>query len=118
MTFFTILGQVLIVTGGLIVLSAALGVVRFPDVYTRVSAVGTASGIGIVFVVVGALLLQPDLGDGLKVLAVVFLQLATSAIGSMAIARAAYLTGTPMRLGHEDELARTATPDHERPRDN
>lgn len=118
MMFFTVLGQVLIVVGGLVFLSAALGLIRFPDTYTRISAVGTASGIGIVFAVVGAFLLEPDLSSGVKVVAIVFLQLATSAIGSMAIARAAYVTGTPMRVAHEDELDQAVTPDHESGHEN
>lgn len=118
MTFFTIAGQVLIVAGGLIFLTAALGIIRFPDAYTRVSAVGTAGGIGIVFIVVGAVVLQPSVGNVLKVLAIVFLQLATSAIGSMAIARAAYLTSSPMRVGNRDELTEPATPDYESSCDN
>lgn len=118
MTFFTVFGQVLIVAGSLVFLTAALGVVRFPDTYTRVSAVGTAGGIGIVFVVVGALLLQPSMGNGLKVVAIIFLQLATSAIGSMAIARAAYLTRSAMRVGTNDELTEPATPEDEPSHEN
>lgn len=118
MTFFIILGQVLIVAGGLVFLTAALGLVRFPDPFTRVSAVGTASGIGIVFVVVGAFLLQPQWGDSVKVLAIVFLQLATSAIGSMAIARAAFVTRTPMRMGDQDQLVANPTPEYESPDQN
>lgn len=105
MSVFEILGQVLVVLGGLIFLSAALGVLRFPDAYTRISSVGTASGIGIVFVVVGALLVQPSVGNGAKVIAIVILQLATSAIGSMAIARGAYLTRSPMIVKGYQELS-------------
>lgn len=113
MTFFTILGQTLIVAGSLVFLTAALGLVRFPDTYTRVSAVGTAGGIGIIFVVVGALLMQPSVSDSIKVIAIIFMQLATSAVGSMAIARAAYLTRSPMRVGNDPELSEPATPEEE-----
>lgn len=91
-----IAGQILVVLGGLIFLTAALGVVRLPDLYTRVSAVTTAAGLGIVFVVVGALLLQPTPADTAKVVLAVVLQLATSAVASIAIARSGYLTGTPL----------------------
>ena len=98
-----VLGQIVIVAGALVFVTAALGVVRFPDVYTRISAVGTAAGLGVVMVVGGALLLQPSLSNGIKVAVIVFLQLGTSAIGSMAVARSAYLTRTPMRrVGYDD----------------
>lgn len=99
-------GQVLVVLGGLVFVTAALGIVRFPDPYTRISAVGTAGGAGIVLVVVGALLVQPTVPDLVKVLAIVFLQLATSAVGTMVIARAAYRTRTPMTPKLYDDLGR------------
>jgi multicomponent Na+:H+ antiporter subunit G len=100
----SILGQILIVAGGLVFVTAALGIVRFPDVYTRISAVGTAAGVGIVLVVGGALLVQPSLSNAVKVAVIVVLQLATSAIGSMAVARSACLTRTPMRGVIYDDL--------------
>ena len=109
----SILGQILIVAGGLVFLTAALGVVRFPDVYTRISAVGTAAGLGIVLVVAGALLLQPGLSNTIKVVVIVILQLGTSAIGSMAVARSAYLTRTPMRGVVYDDAKETQADDGE-----
>ncbi|WP_062381419.1 cation:proton antiporter [Demequina pelophila] len=96
MSILEIVGQVVIVLGGLVFLSAALGVIRFPDPYTRTSAVGTAGGIGIVLVTVGCLLVHPSVSDTIKVIAIVVLQLATSAVGSIAIARSAFITHTPM----------------------
>lgn len=100
-----ILGQIMIVAGGIVFLSAALGVVRFPDAYTRMSAVGTAAGLGIVLVILGALLMDPSLSATLKVVIIIGLQLATSSVGTMAIARSAYLTGSPMRVSGFEELA-------------
>ena len=102
----TAIGNVTIVVGALVFATAALGVVRFPDSYTRISAVGTAGGIGIVLIVGGAFLLQPSAQDLVKVIIIVALQLATSAVGSIAIARSAYLSHTtPQRL-HFDEINR------------
>ncbi len=108
MSAWVIVGQTLAVLGALVVLTAALGVVRFPDAYTRISAVGTAGGAGIVLVVLGALLVDPSPADAAKVLAVIVLQLATSAVGSMAIARAARLTRTPMVTIY-DQLTTTSS---------
>lgn len=101
----TIVGNVGIVAGALVFATAALGVLRFPDAYTRVSAVGTAAGVGIVLVVIGAFLLQPTVPDLIKVVLIILLQLATSAIGSMSIARSAYVTRTPLARRSFDELA-------------
>lgn len=102
--FLTITGDALIILGALIFATAALGVLRFPDAYTRISAIGTAGGIGIIFIVIGALLHQPTLPDLLKVVLIIALQLATSAIGTMAIARSAFLTRTRMYRPHYNDL--------------
>lgn len=101
----SVVGNVSIVAGALVFATAALGVLRFPDAYTRISAVGTAAGIGIVLVVIGAFLLQPTVPDFIKVAVIILLQLTTSAVGSMAIARSAYVTRTPLLRRAFDELA-------------
>lgn len=102
----SVLGQVLAVAGGLIFLSASVNLLRLPDVYTRVSALTTAAGFGLVLVTVGALLVAPTVPDAFKVLLAVLLQLATSAVAGMYIARSAYLTGTPLaEHTRYDELA-------------
>lgn len=100
-----VLGTILVLLGALVFATAALGILRFPDAYMRVSAVGTAGGLGILLVIVGALLIQPSVPNLVKVLAIAIIQLLTSAVGTMAIARSAYLTRTPMRRYAYDELA-------------
>jgi multicomponent Na+:H+ antiporter subunit G len=102
----SLLGQILAVVGGLIFLTAAVNLVRLPDAYTRVSALTTAAGFGLGFVTVGALLVAPTVTDTVKVVLAVLLQLATSAVAGMYIARSAYLTGTPLaEHTRYDELA-------------
>jgi multicomponent Na+:H+ antiporter subunit G len=103
-TLLDIWGNIAVVVGALIFVSAALGVVRFPDAYTRISAVGTAAGIGVILIVTGALMLDPGTANLIQVLAIIAFQLATSAIGSIAIARSAYLTRTHLRCHYADDL--------------
>ncbi|WP_037144018.1 cation:proton antiporter [Rhodococcoides fascians] len=110
MTVLSIAGQISIVLGALILLSSGIGVLKFPDAYTRTSAVSTAAGFGVVFVVAGALLIDPSVSNAVKVAVIVPLQLVTSAVASTAIARSAYITGVaPTRLRY-DQLS-SATPD-------
>lgn len=99
-----ILGNVFIILGALVFATAALGVIRFPDAYMRISAVGTAGGIGIALVLGGAFLLQPTVPDLLKAVLAVALLMSTSAVGSIAIARSAYLVRTDPRRLHYNEL--------------
>lgn len=102
-----ILGQVFILAGTGLFAIAGVGLFRFYDVYTRISAVGTAAGLGIGLVVVGALAVQPGLADGVKVAAIVAFQLTTSAVATSAMGRAAYLSRCqPLRLTF-DELSPT-----------
>ena len=101
----TAAGSVLVVIGALAFVTAGLGLIRFPDPYTRVSAVGTAGGVGMILIVVGALLLAPGVAAFVKVALIVVLQLGSASVATMALARSAYLTGVPMNPGHYDELA-------------
>lgn len=89
MEILALLGQLLALCGGLIFVAAAIGFWRFHDPYTRVSAVATASGIGLVLITVGSALQNPNAADLGKVVLAVALQLLTSAIAATVIARAA-----------------------------
>ena len=120
-----LLGNVLIILGGLIFTVAVIGLYKFTDTYQRISAVGTAAGLGISLVVIGVFFEAPTWPNFFKLLIILFLQLATSSIGTMAIARSAYLTGSKMRPGHFDHLAEdqldpeeTAHPDADETQDN
>ena len=100
-----ILGNSLILIGVLVFAVAVIGLFKFSDVYTRISAVGTAAGLGISLLVIGVFVLSPSWANLVKLLLILFLQLATSSIGTMAIARSAYLTGSKMSPGYFDHLA-------------
>lgn len=104
MTVSEVIGNVLIIAGALIFASAALGMLRFTDPYLRISAVGTVAGMGVILVVIGAFLCLPTVPDLIKLVLIILVQLGTSAIGTMAIARAAYMTDTPLNPGYFDEL--------------
>jgi multicomponent Na+:H+ antiporter subunit G len=92
MTWVEITGQALCVLGGLVFLAAAVGVLRLPDPYTRASAVATAAGVGVALVVAGAALVHPGWDATARAIIAIVFQLATSAVGGMAIARAAVLS--------------------------
>ncbi|MFF0723020.1 MULTISPECIES: monovalent cation/H(+) antiporter subunit G [unclassified Micromonospora] len=88
-----IVGQVLALLGAAIFVAAAIGLHRLPDPYTRTSAVATAAGLGVTFIVAGAAFLDPHLSNTVKAIIAIVLQLATSAVGGMVIARSAVLSG-------------------------
>lgn len=93
MMLLEVLGQVLVLFGAAIFVAAAIGLHRLTDPYMRTSAVATAAGLGVAFIAAGAALIDPSLSTTIKVVIAIALQLATSAVGGMAIARAAVMSG-------------------------
>lgn len=89
----TVLGMVLLVAGALVFAGGALGLVRLPDAYARISAVTTASGLGITLVIVGVWCIQPGVRSAVYAVLAILINLATSAVGGNAVGRSAYLAG-------------------------
>lgn len=105
----TVLGSTLLILGAGVILSAAIGLVRLPDLYTRTSAIGTAAGLGVAFMILGVVVLDFSWLNLLKGVIAIVAQLITSAIGSFALARSGYLTGSlPAAITVPDELAEDA----------
>lgn len=105
----TIVGSALLILGAVIILSAAIGLVRLPDLYTRTSAIGTAAGLGVALMIVGVVVVDFSWLNLLKGALAVVAQLVTSAVGSFALARSGYLTGSrPAPITVPDELAEDA----------
>lgn len=94
--WMSVLGQLLMVAGAGLFATAALGMYRLPDLYTKSSSVATASGVGISLVITGVFFLIPGWDMLVKLFAAVILQFVTASVGEMAIARAAYLVGSPL----------------------
>ncbi len=104
-----VIGGALIFLGGLFDLIAAIGVNKFPDLYTRLHAVTIGAIGGAVYPIIGSILLilgMPSLPVEVKLSYVLPMSLIAALIiitaptGSHAIARAAYRTGyKPRRRG-------------------
>ena len=105
----TVTGNALLVLGAFIIASAAIGLIKLPDLYTRTSAIGTAAGLGVALIIAGVVVLDFSALNVLKGSIAIVAQVLTSAIGSFALARSGYLTGSrPVSTTVPDELAATA----------
>ncbi len=85
-----------ILGGAFVTFSAALGVARFPDAFTRMHAATKAGVVG-----AGSLMLGCSLAVGtwpavLSALVGVFFLVSTVALSAHALGRAAYLSGAPL----------------------
>ncbi|ASK63117.1 Na+/H+ antiporter subunit G [Virgibacillus phasianinus] len=99
-----------ILSGTFFLLSSAIGIVRFPDIYTRLHAATKASTLGIAGILIGAFLFlyaSESIVSGKLLLAIVFTLLTAPVSGHM-ISRAAHRNGVkPVIYERTDELEET-----------
>lgn len=75
--------------GAFFFLAGSVGLLRFPDTYTRLHALTKADNVGLGFIVLGLLVQAGGVLQGLKLVAIWFLVLFSSASVSQLIAHAA-----------------------------
>ncbi len=100
----TIAAGALMVLGTAFLLVAAIGVIRLPDPLQRMHSATKAGTLGTALVLIGVLLHDTDGPDAVGWLTMVFL-LVTLPIGAQLLARAAYVSGTPLVGIDDDPLA-------------
>ena len=98
MTIVDLGAAVLAAAGSIFFVAGTLGLVRFPDVYSRLHALTKADNVGLGLIVVATVLRAQDAGVGLKLAAAWLLVLFASALASHLIAREALRRGIrPLR---------------------
>lgn len=106
MTWLTVAGDTLVVIGAVLIATAAVGMLRLPDVYNRTNAVAKAATLGVTCVLAGVALLVPSQATLVTLLLAIAAQLFTAPIAGYALGRAAYRSGVPMAsITHRDDLA-------------
>lgn len=101
-----VVGAVILLLGAVLCLAAAVGLVRFPDVLTRMHAATKPQTLGLLLVVTGvALSLREPRALGLLFLVAV-LQLLTAPVAAHMVGRTAHRTGQIREdITRPDELA-------------
>ncbi len=89
-----IVGYFFLYFGAIFLLLGSYGLVRFPDLYTRMQASTKSTTLGAFSSVIGVGILHPDWF--IKCISVAIFILLTAPIGSSALMRAAYKTGVPL----------------------
>lgn len=93
MILIDLLQALLLIAGTAFFLVGTLGILRFPDVYTRVHALTKADNLGLGLVVFGLLLGAESLPVAMKLLLIWGLALLASATAGYLVARAARRRG-------------------------
>lgn len=83
----------LLIGGAAFFLVGTLGLLRFPDVYTRIHALTKADNLGLGLIVFGLLLGSSAVSEALKLLLIWILALVASAAAGYLVARAARRRG-------------------------
>jgi multicomponent Na+:H+ antiporter subunit G len=89
----------LVLLGAALVLLAAIGVLRLPDLFTRMQAATKASTLGLAFLLAGTAIHLADFSSLIRAISIGAFVMLTSPVSTHVIARAAYLTRVPLWKG-------------------
>lgn len=87
---------ILATLGTIFILLAAIGIIRMPDLYLRISVTTKAATLGVGLILVCLAIYFHNLSVGSRVLAIILFVFLTAPISAHLIGRAAYFTGTPL----------------------
>ncbi|MFV1958658.1 MAG: monovalent cation/H(+) antiporter subunit G [Planctomycetota bacterium] len=93
MIVLQVLSALLLATGTLLLLAAALGVVRFPDFYTRLHAAGKGDTLGQALVLTGLILSAGFSFVSIKLAIIMFFIAVLNPTATHALARGAWIVG-------------------------
>ncbi|MBY5958208.1 monovalent cation/H(+) antiporter subunit G [Membranicola marinus] len=88
--------MIIITLGALFVLFAALGIVRMPDLYLRISVTTKAATLGVGMILIGAAMYFNEASITTRALAIVFFLILTAPVGAHLIGNTSYYKGVPL----------------------
>ena len=97
LTTIEIIVSILILIGTFFTLLSAIGVLRLPDVYSRVHAAGKSSTFGVIFLMLAAFLyFIPEGIVNVKILLAIVFVFMTAPLSALVLNRSAYRIGVPL----------------------
>ena len=101
-----LVGEIGLLAGSLLILVAAIGVLRFPDVITRMHALSKASTAGVALALIGTAVAAAGVNEVMSLLFATALQAATNPVASTLLVQATYYAeGIATSIDTVDELA-------------
>lgn len=100
-----LLGNALMIAGSIFMLLAAIGILRMPDMFLRMSATSKAATFGAGLILLATVVHFDDVSITSRSVAVIVFLLMTIPVAAHMISRAAYINDTPLWSGTlRDEL--------------
>jgi multicomponent Na+:H+ antiporter subunit G len=96
---FEVLAGLLVVIGAFFSIIAGIGIIRLPDVYSRMHAASKAGTVGSGAMLLALALLATDFGVATRALAGIAFFLLTAPIAAHLLAKVAYSVGIPLWNG-------------------
>lgn len=95
----TVLTMLLLLVGSAAMLLGSIGIVRMPDLFSRMQASTKSMTLGVVCLLTAVVIHFNNAGVGIRALLVIAFYFLTSPVAAHMIGRAAYLIGTPLWEG-------------------
>lgn len=94
MSAVEVVASAFLLAGVFLAVVAGVGLLRFPDLFSRMHAATKPATLGMLLVVIGGVMLMEDRSHDAKLLLVAAFQFLTAPVAAHMIGRAAYRTGT------------------------
>lgn len=95
----------LVISGALLMLLAALGILRLPDLLTRLHATTKAAALGVILIMLAVATHFAEVGVAARAFAIIVFILMTAPVAAHVIGRAGYFVGSKLWSGTvKDEL--------------
>jgi multicomponent Na+:H+ antiporter subunit G len=103
-TIVNMTGALCLLLGSFLCLSGGVGILRFPDFYTRMHAVGVTDTLAAAMILIGLMLQNPEGLVLLKLLLILLMTIFISPVASHALAKAAFKNDlVPLTNSSEDK---------------
>ena len=91
-----VISTIFLAAGSLIMITGTVGLLKFPDFYTRMHATGKCDTLGQILIIMGCMIYEGFTFITIKLLLVSAFYLLVGPVSTHALMKAAYVTGLPV----------------------
>ena len=107
--FINISSALFLLIGSFLCISGGVGILRLPDFYSRMHAVGVTDTLATAMILIGLILHNPDFLVDIKLMIILVMTLFISPTASHALAKAAMRNGLMPVLGNKQDAKKVTS---------